>query len=43
MFVSKKNTPNTTIFEYVWIGGVATLAQGARTSNLPGRAVRSTN
>ena len=21
MFVSKKNTPNTTIFEYVWIGG----------------------
>ena len=30
-------------FEYVWIGGVATLAQGARTSNLPGRAVRSTN
>jgi len=30
-------------FEYVWIGGVATLDQGARTSNLPGRAIRSTN
>ena len=30
-------------FEYVWIGGVATLAQGVRTSNLPGRAIRSTN
>ena len=30
-------------FEYVWIGGVATLALGARTSNLPGRAIRSTS
>jgi N-acyl-D-amino-acid deacylase len=30
-------------FEYVWIGGVATLAQGARTSNLPGQAIRSTS
>ncbi len=30
-------------FEYVWIGGVTTLAQGVRTSNLPGRAIRSTS
>lgn len=28
-------------FEYVWIDGIATLAGGSRTSNLPGRAVRS--
>ena len=40
MFMPKKSTQ---VFEYVWIGGVATLAQGARTSNLPGRAIRSTS